>query len=363
MVRVRAAALIASVCLIAVAILAVGPSAAVAVKLDCAKVASPNGDDSASGTADRPYATAQRLLNSLAAGETGCLRAGTYRQEELTIATPGIRLTSYPGGRATVIGRLRVNADGVTVEHLTLDGRNLRDLPSPTINADGVMFRDNNMSNRHTSSCLVLGGTTEVKRPVIKGNRIHDCGVTTTNYNHGIYMNDVEDALIIGNSIYKNGSRGIKVGPDSQGALIRGNVIDGNRVGLSFSGDGSSASSGNVVTRNVISNSTGYWNVQSYWAGRVGRGNIVTRNCVHAANHDPDYNEAGGISDGPGFTAGGNLIADPGYLNQKAKRFRLPKNSQCRAIYGAPPRREASPLPWPAFALRRLIEGVLAYLG
>jgi glycosyltransferase involved in cell wall biosynthesis len=363
--KARAAAaigsLVASIC--AVAALAFAATAAGAAKASCAKVASPNGDDSASGTADRPYTTAQRLVSSLTAGETGCLRAGAYRQGELTLATPAIRLTSYPGERAILAGRLRVTGDRVTVERLTLDGRNARHLPSPTINADGVTFRDNNMSNRHTSSCLVLGGTTEVKRPVIKGNRIHDCGVTTTNFDHGIYMNDVDGARIIGNSIYRNGSRGIKVGPDSQWARIRGNVIDGNPVGLSFSGDESSASSGNVVTRNVISNSTRYWNVQSYWTGSVGSGNVVRRNCVHGGNPDSQYNENGGISDGPGFSAVGNLIATPAYVNRKAKDFRLRKDSACRGANGATQRgADASPLLGPALELRTLIEGILAFL-
>jgi nitrous oxidase accessory protein NosD len=360
-VRAAAASLIASVCLVAVAI-APGTGAAVAAKPVCAKVASPNGDDSASGAAGRPYATVQRLVDSLAAGETGCLRAGTYRQDEFTLATPGIRLTSYPGERAILAGRLRVNAEGITIDHLTLDGRNLRDLPSPTINADGVTFRDNDMANRHTSSCLVLGGTTEVKRPLIKRNRIHDCGVTTTNFDHGIYMNDVDNARIIGNTIYRNGSRGIKVGPDSQGALIRGNVIDGNPVGVSFSGGESSASSRNVVTRNVISNSTRYWNVQSYWQGPVGSGNVVSRNCVYGGNPDPHYNERGGISEGPGFAAVANLTASPAYVNRQAKDLRLRRDSMCRAVYGSAASRGASPLLGPALELRQLIEGVLAFL-
>jgi hypothetical protein len=209
----------------------------------------------------------------------------------------------------------------------------------------------------------VLGGTTEVKRPVIKDNRIHDCGVTTTNFDHGIYMNDVDKARIIGNSIYRNGSRGIKVGPDSQGARIRRNVIDGNPTGLSFSGDESSASSGNVVTRNVISNSTAYWNVQSYWTGPVGSGNVVRRNCLHGGNPDSDYNENGGVSDGPGFSAVGNLIASPAYINRKAKDFRLRKNSPCRGTYGVTQLGgDANPLLLPTLELSSLIEEILAYL-
>jgi hypothetical protein len=364
MVRARAAAaLIASVSAIALAVLATTPGAAVAAKPACAKVASPNGDDSASGTAGSPYATAQRLVSSLAPGETGCLRAGTYRQEELTLATRGITLTSYPGERAILTGRLRVTADRVTVERLTLDGRNAPDLPSPTINADNVIFRGNDVSSRRSGICFILGSLEKVRHPVIKRNRIHNCGQPGGIPDHGIYMQDVRGARIVRNTIYDNAERGIKIGPDSQKALIRGNVIDGNPIGLNFSGDESGASSGNVVTRNVISNSTAYWNVQSYWPGPVGSGNVVTHNCVHGGNPDSDYNENGGISDGPGFSATGNLIASPDYVNRGAKNFRLRSDSECRGVYGAsPPSDAAGELLAPALELPTLIEEVLSYL-
>jgi hypothetical protein len=332
MVRARAAAsLIASVSVIAVAIFATTPGAAVAAKPACAKVARPNGDDSASGTAGSPYATAQRLVSSLDAGETGCLRAGTYRQEELTLATRGITLTSYPGERAILTGRLRVNADRVTVDHLTLDGSNPRDIPSPTINANDVVFRDNDVSSPHSVSCFALGGTTKVRHPVIQGNRIHNCGEHAAVWGSGIYMSDVDHAKVSDNLIYDNSQRGIKVGPDSQGALIRGNVIDGNPLGLNFSGNGAHASSNNRVQDNVIANSTRWWNVQTDWPGPVGSGNLVRRNCVYGGNPDSHYNQDGGISDAPGFTAQSNLVAKPGYFDRKAKDFRLRKNSQCRA--------------------------------
>jgi hypothetical protein len=42
----------------------------------CTKVASPNGSDSASGRKSAPFETAQKLIDSLQPGETGCLRAG-----------------------------------------------------------------------------------------------------------------------------------------------------------------------------------------------------------------------------------------------------------------------------------------------
>lgn len=300
-----------------------------ASEIRCARFAGPTGSDAWPGTFARPYRTVQKLVDTLRPRQTGCLRRGRYRQGEVTIRRRGIRLTSYRGKRAALIGRLRVAADGVTVDRLKLDGRNPRKLPSPTINADDVAFRDNNVSSRDTSSCFMLGGTTEVRHSVIARNRIHDCGVTTTNYDHGIYMSDVDDAEIIGNTIYDNGSRGIKVGPDSQGALIRGNVINGNPIGLSFSGSDTSASSDNVVERNVIANSTRWWNVQTYWPGPIGSGNLVRRNCVHGGNRNPYYNQDGGVSDDDGFTAEENLIAKPAYFDRKAKDFRLRSGSPC----------------------------------
>ena len=46
----------------------------------CDRVASPSGSDGGAGTLQSPYRSAQKLVDSLAAGQTGCLRAGTYTQ-------------------------------------------------------------------------------------------------------------------------------------------------------------------------------------------------------------------------------------------------------------------------------------------
>jgi hypothetical protein len=146
-------------------------------------------------------------------------------------------------------------------------------------------------------------------------------------------MSHVDGARIIGNTIYANASRGIKVGPDSQGALIRGNVIDGNPIGLTFSGDEDNASSYNVVAHNVISNSTGWWNVQTFWPGQPGTGNVLRRNCLHGSNSDSHFNERGGVSDDPGFTSAANLIAPPDFVDREARNYRLRRDSPCRRVY------------------------------
>src|SRR5437763_11815924 len=83
-----------------------------AASLTCDRYAATTGSDSAAGSSSSPYKTAQKLIDSLSAGQTGCLVAGAYN-ESLRFnhgGSPGspIRLTSAPGGRATVVGRMLV---------------------------------------------------------------------------------------------------------------------------------------------------------------------------------------------------------------------------------------------------------------
>ena len=78
----------------------------------CDKVASPLGSDAYPGTVAEPYATVDKLANSLSPGQTGCLRAGVY-QGDVRVNKGGVSgapttITSYPGERATVVGRFRV---------------------------------------------------------------------------------------------------------------------------------------------------------------------------------------------------------------------------------------------------------------
>ena len=92
---------------------------------NCDRVAAPGGSDSAAGTVDAPYASVQKLVTSLSAGQTGCLRTGSYSQD-VSFAHGGasgapITLTTYPGDdRATVVGRmwLKSGSDYITVSNL-----------------------------------------------------------------------------------------------------------------------------------------------------------------------------------------------------------------------------------------------------
>src|SRR5439155_20640014 len=118
----RRLTLIASASVLAVA--ATGGATASASDSGCTRVAAPGGSDSAAGTESSPFASVQRLVNSLGPGEVGCLRQGTYAEQNVTVNNGGtgedsrVVLRSYPGERAKLSGRLYVSdrANYVTVE-------------------------------------------------------------------------------------------------------------------------------------------------------------------------------------------------------------------------------------------------------
>src|SRR3712207_82813 len=233
-------------------------SPASASAAECDQVASP-------GTG-----AAQKLVNSLTPGQTGCLHGGRYAENVRinrggTSESARITIRSFPGETAELYGRLYVpdEANFVTFEHLKLNGHpspmcgsgaTYCQLPSPTVNGNDVVFQDNEVTNEHSGICFTLGnsayGTAE--RVIIRRNRIHDCGrLPATNHDHGIYLSDSEDVQILNNVIYDNADRGIQLYPSADRTIVRGNILDGNGQGVIFSGEGGDTSDDNVVENNI----------------------------------------------------------------------------------------------------------------
>jgi Right handed beta helix region len=303
----------------------------------CDRVAAPDGNDAGPGTAGAPFRGVQRLIDSLRSGQTGCFRNGTFAGAgagEIEVRHPGITLSSFPGERATLKGQLKIEegADGVTVSDLDVDSRSRYNL-GPMIFAADTTFDNVDVTDFHTGICFILGASDpsfgRATNAVIENSRIHDCGrLPPENNDHGIYVAHSDGAIIRNNWIYDNADRGIQLFPDAQGTRVYGNVIDGNGEGVIFSGDQDTASSDNLVYGNVISNSMQRWNVESYWVGPVGTGNVVRDNCVWASNADSYYNRDGGVVTHPngaprGFELSGDVRAEPGFRDAESDDFRL----------------------------------------
>ena len=279
--------------------------------------------------AAHPYATVGKLANSLRPGQTGCLRAGVYRGR-IKIRRGGragapTTIRGASGARATVRGRLYVanSANHVVVKQLYLDGRNRARLPSPTVNGNNVVFRDNDITTRNTTICFVLGSDEygRARRTVIERNRIHDCGdLPPTNHHHGIYVEASDGTRITDNWIYDNADRGVQLFPDAQRTYVARNVIDGNGEGIVFS----RRSARNVVEHNVIANPVVRYNVEDFELSGIA--NVARRNCLWSTRH---AGNPAGISPAIAVELSENLVADPGYLSRARKDFRLRPDSPC----------------------------------
>jgi parallel beta-helix repeat protein len=288
----------------------------------------------------------QALLAKLRPGQRGCLRAGVYRGD-VSIehgGRPGapIHLTSAPGATATIAGILWVadTANDVEISTLRLDGANPEQAPSPQINGDRVVLRDNDITNHHNGICVILGGAFPhygiAVDPTVVGNRIHDCGrLPRTNHDHGIYVEGTRGAKIVRNLIYGNADYGVHLYPDADRTLVAYNVIEGNGGGVIVAGatggeyPRSYASDDNLIEDNVISGSVAMPDLQTSWDSLRGRGNLARRNCLGRS-------PGGAASVDDGLVLRDNVEAEPSFIDLRAGDLRQRTGSPC--AFAGPPR-------------------------
>jgi hypothetical protein len=301
------------------------------------------GQPAPAATCDRVAApgapgAVQRLVDALAPGRTGCLHGGAYTQAEVRFGRAGaagapIRLTSYPGERARLTGGVVFvphGSDHVTVSDLDIDGSESAEISVQVMAADTV-FERVGVTNGQRASCMILGsnaGYGQAQRTVIRDSRFHDCGDPAAgNQDHALYLENVVDAHVVDNLFWNSSAWAIHLYPNAHGTTVAHNVIDGNGSGVIFAGDRHLASSDNVVAHNVITNSTVDYNVQAFWAGPVGSGNVARDNCLYNG-------KAGNVAAQSGFTASANTVADPQYVDRARRDYRLRAASPCLPIVG-----------------------------
>jgi parallel beta-helix repeat protein len=307
----------------------------------CNRYAAPWGSKRGNGSLARPFRGPYRLVRALQAGETGCLRNGTYQERETIVRRRGVTLRTAPGERATWRGRVVLQGRADRLLGLSLDGsygprcpqRGCGTLPSPTINATGVVIAYDDITSPGSGIC-VHPRAWHRQRPdhfLIFGNRVHDCGrMPHTEHDHGIYVADGSGGEISDNVVFGNADRGIQLYPNAHGTVVAHNTVDGNGSGVVFS----ERSSGNQVRDNVFTNSVVRWNAETY--NLSGSGNRFLGNCVRAANRDPQYNENGGVALPRQVIQHGNRRThDSVYVARRAADYRVLPTSAC-AGKGAP---------------------------
>jgi Right handed beta helix region len=314
---------------------AVEPSAA--PPPTCTRVAAPDGSDRSRGTLKRPFATVQRLADSLRPGQVGCLRGGAYTETDddyaLSLERGGTRgapitIRSFPGERAKIVGIVSVADDVSFVRLSKLAFEGTGDHNTVKIYGDDVVLEDSTITNLgRGDSCVMLGSTSGgvAYRPIVQRNRIHDCGDEEKPWGHGIYASQVVEGRITRNVFWNSYGYAIQVYPNSQRSLVSHNVIDGgglsNRGGITVGGNDEHASNGNVVEHNIIAFAATY-GVSAQ--DERGSGNVVRFNCFWQ-NRDGNLDE--------GVVGRENIVAPPGFVHREKRKYAVRANSLCRRVF------------------------------
>jgi hypothetical protein len=271
---------------------------------------------------------AQRLADRLHPGETGCLHGGDYVATGpdgyvLRFGRGGrrgapLRIRSAPGERASLRGIVYVvhGSDHVTLSDVTLDGRHPR-RPAASQNsiqvfADHAQILRNDITNHGVRSCVIIGD--DARRPVLRANVFHDCGDPANHLlDHAIYDQSSRRARISQNVFLRSGGWAVQLYPAARRSRVTGNLMWDNGGGVVFGGDGGSASSGNVVSGNVIAASRQRPELTGSFGGPIGRGNVARHNCL-APGLEANDNESGfrmvanRITDGPACLASASSV-------------------------------------------------------
>lgn len=314
------------------------------------KFAAPGGSDSNPGTLAQPYATFRRLVNSLAAGQVGMLRGGTYgtadTYQPVTVSgtsSQRITVTNYPGESVTIKGYIDVPGSYVTFRNLHIDGSN-----SALVAADkcgtqalgitpkgaGIVFE---FCEIYHSGLKGSGFVTSGNGLIIRYCKIHDIGSCFA-YDHGVYAGDGDGIQVYGNWIWNNPhGYGIQVYPGPSNGRFYANVLDACGSGFTINDDGKATCVGNDVYNNVVMNCVGVTG-QGGWhdigagvsgPGPSGAGNKFRDNCC--------YGNAGGVGTLTNVAMSGNITSNPNLADVANHDYR-PTASTPAAVqaYGLP---------------------------
>jgi parallel beta-helix repeat protein len=302
----------------------------------CDLYVSPAGSDASSGTLTAPWRTAQHAFASVQAGQTICLRGGSYPivtggtySQTLNMSgtsTQRITITNYPGEVAILRGSTRVNgayatfvgtpdsAPGLIFEGPTGPGANLNVIE--VMNTHDVTFDHVEIRNGNYHAGLYQYNGYNIK---VLGSYIHDNGVAGSNVDQGIYWDATSGGgnLIANCVIEHNAAQGIALYSSSnpsqpqQVTVEENTLINNGHYGIVVYG------TGDTVVNNILANNGAVFNSQQLGIEN-GTNHVVDSNILWSSNASWQ-----GTYNVTGQAVTHTVIADPLFVDAAGHNYHL----------------------------------------
>lgn len=316
----------------------------------------PSGSDTNSGTQAAPFATLQKLYNTLGVGQSGGVLPGDYvgSAANLTVGTSAggssasnlkriVGIKDGSGLRPVLRGIWAINGSYGELNSLAFDlsysAAAAGNVPmrwgdgASTTTLNGWVWDDCVFDGKSSAAQGLLGGAGNNVQKT-NGGIVRNCvfaninGPSQSGPGHGIYLQTGSGWTISRNVFYKvgaayGGSRAVQLYPNAQTCMVEFNTIDECSAGIVYGDDGSGYSStGHTFRNNIFSNSVAAADGTALRAAisvDVNAGTAtITNNHFHAAGTSVGANA--GTNTSP--TSG-----DPAYTNRTGRVYTLQAGS------------------------------------
>jgi Right handed beta helix region len=266
----------------------------------------------------------ENAAKALPNGQVLCVRGGVYTEgdKRLNLSVSGTssapkKIKAYPGERVELRGAIIGTGSHWIIEGLFVDASYSPVMTTPgkdgpRTNTDqaikwtggtNLRFDSVELINRRSDlnpdlagSCVFFGGT-KPTNITIENSSIHQCGqLPRTNHEHCLYLGHSSGLTVRNNWVYDCADRSIKLDPDTDNALVVGNLVDSDhQAGITLD----QSANNDTVQNNVVDTPNG----KTIFTGNnyAGSGNAVIDNCVWATQ----------VALAGNVTQRGNFLADP----------------------------------------------------
>ena len=233
----------------------------------------PSGSDSAPGTADRPWKTAQKAVDSLAPGETAIMHAGVYPDPvswtRAGTADAPITLAGDPHAPAIFTGTFEMRAAFTRATGLVFDGALRTGTVYPLLAARSsdleISWNELRGAKRVAIEGFVDAPVTPDRLRIV-GNWFHDGA-------QAVALHGGNGMLVASNLLQDHSDIGIVLDPSPQQTSILANTIARGRVGIMVGATASATTADTTIVNNVIVQHS----AQGIVGTGTGTGNVARR--------------------------------------------------------------------------------------